>query len=141
MRKRFTLLSPFHTEKRNLIYHAAHRSLVFFLNFPLDAVTAVNCKWGRGTRRRNSLRGMEGELNIIDHSAQLHCFVRYKSQYCEATQNLSSVKFFRYLYFLYILLSFNTSRTVRLILFHIRNLCLFFFLYIYFENIGIARLC
>jgi hypothetical protein len=53
---RFTLPSNFNSEKK-LIYHAAHRSLVFFLNFPLDAVTAVNCRKGRGTRGRNSLRG------------------------------------------------------------------------------------
>jgi hypothetical protein len=68
---------------------------------------------------------MEGELNIIDHSAQLHSFVRYKSQYCEATQNLSSVKFSRYLCFLYILVSSNiSSRTVKLILFLVTSLYL-----------------
>lgn len=134
MKTRFTLPSLFNAEKRNLIYHTALRSLVFFLNFPLDAVTAVNCKWGRGTRGRNSLRGMEGELIIIDHSAQLHCFVRYKSQYYEATQNLSSVKFFRYIYFLYIVVSSNTSSTVKLILFHIISLYLFFFIYLFWKH-------
>lgn len=114
--------------------------MVFFLNFPLDAVTAVNCKSGRGTRGRNSLRGMEGELNIIDHSAQLHCFVRYKSQYCEATQNLSSVKFFRYLYLFYVVFSANTSWHIEADFVSYKFIP-FLFLYIYFENIGIARLC
>ena len=46
----------------------------------------------RGIRGGNSSGGMEGELNFIDHSAQLHFLVRYKSQCLEATQNSSLVK-------------------------------------------------
>jgi hypothetical protein len=39
---------------------------------------------------------MERELNIIDHTAQLHCLVRYKSQCYEATQNVFNDFFFKF---------------------------------------------